>query len=267
MNALLINQAYRFVAIALMLVQVNYFCNKTGLPTTNPITQKDVREGSHIGPPSASEFTGSIVTDKYLFGFIDGHLAHFKDSEFTTTTLSDADIARRNIRLSKLPSEIDTNGAYRLATNWLVQLGVDFQVTETKYHLRLEQWRYYPDGQVNPGQLHDRTTVWLPIYQVEWRGPIVIGTRTLEDRVAVGMTISGVTQKLISFDLQDHSIMSRPRINIKERDKLLSVRDDEFQGLNEIDRSNLVARFGELDQQTPRKPLESTPMLPTKDRK
>jgi hypothetical protein len=242
MDLFVLTLAYRFVAVTLMLGQVNSFCTKLELPLDHAVTEADVRNGSHVGPANAGNFTGSILIDQYYFGFGRGHLANFGKRGVTPN--SDSDVKRRNIELSKLSSLIDTNGAYQMATNWLAKSGVDVPLLEAKYRLNIIQWRYYPDGQPSQGlQATTRKAVMLPVYEVQWRGSLVRGNRKRPERPVVSMTISGVTKELLEYHLLDDSLMPGPAIQINEPEKLLAIQDAEFQKYDALQRSNLITQF------------------------
>lgn len=231
MDPVVLTQAYKYVALALMLVQVNFFAGNVGLKLARPITEQDVRNGSHVGPPNTNDFSGSILTDAYFFGFGWGHLANFHRNDFRSD--SDAAVRERNIRLSKLSSLIDTNGAYELATNWLSAIGVDLTAMEKKYKLNIIQWRYRREG-LSQGP------IMLPVYQVEWRGSPFKSPRRRADMAVVTLTILGCTKELIEFHILDDALFVRPAIRITDQAKLLSIPDPEFQTFDALQRSNLV---------------------------
>src|SRR3954469_25650629 len=95
------NLAYRFVAMALMLAEANFFCDTAGLPRAKLLDESDVRSGSYVGPPNLKEFMGSIFTDQYFFGFGGGHLANFYERGFMPKS-NDAAIRARNLEIAKL---------------------------------------------------------------------------------------------------------------------------------------------------------------------
>ncbi len=225
------NLAYQFVATILMLVEVNFFCDQTGLSPGKTFNQSDVRNGSHIGSPYLKDFSGSILTDNFFFGFGDGHLANFRKRGFMPTD-SDESIRRRNFELSKFPSLIDENGAYQRATNWLIALEIDLPALEKKYRRRITQWRFYPDG-IN------KEVLMLPVYQVEWRGNILRSRPTVE-RAVVTLTLFGTTKELVDFSVLDDSLFLRPRIQITNLVKLLDFADDKFSKLEIQEKANLV---------------------------
>jgi hypothetical protein len=64
--------------MALMIAEANLFCAKLGLKQDRPLSQEDVRPGSHVSPPRSDYFGGSLATDECSFGFGSGHLANFR---------------------------------------------------------------------------------------------------------------------------------------------------------------------------------------------
>jgi hypothetical protein len=241
MNGVTLSLAYKYVALALMLAEVNFFAGKVGLKTDHPVTEQEVRAGSHVGPPSTNDFGGSILTDAYFFGFGWGHLANFHRNDFRSD--SSATVKERNIRLSKMPSLIDTNGASELATAWLGAVGVDVAALEMKYKRRVTQWRCPPQG------LSQGPTM-LPVYQVEWRGSPFKSPRRPTDMAVVTITILGSTKELIEFHILDDTLFLRPRITINGQQKLLAIPDAEFQGFDPLQRSNLVIQSTEQATET-----------------
>ena len=242
MNPLGLNLAYQFVATSLMLLQVNSTSKEWNLPVDHTITQSDVRSGSHVGPANSKNFSGSILTDQYFFGFVMGHLANFYNRG--TTPNSDREVRKRNFDLAKLPSLIDANEAYQLATNYVVKAGLNLPMLEEKYRLNIVQWRYYPNNQTSDGlQTPSKKAVMLPVYQVEWRGSLFRGNRALPDRPVVSITISGSKKELWEYHVLDDSLFLTSPIQIDEPETLLAIEDGEFQKYSVLQQRNLVARF------------------------
>lgn len=245
--------AYKYFAMMLMVSEANFFCGKTGLSPGRLFTESDVRPGSHVGPLNSTNFSGSIITDQYFFGYWQGHLANFRSRDFMPQD-SDKAIQERNRELSKYSSLIDTNGAYQLATNWLAALGVDVAALERKYRLNFIQWRYYPAGKNGP-------VIMLPVYTVEWRG-FILRTQPNRESAVVTVTVFGATKELVEYHVLDNSLFLRPRIQIKDAEKLLSIPDEEFRSFDAVQRSNLVAQFTARGEGAPAFPL--TGSVPTK---
>lgn len=256
MDPFALNLAYKFVATSLMLVQVNLFCEKVGLPLEHPIAATDVTSESHVGPPDTNNFSGSIVTQQYAFGFGQGHLANFVKRGFTPET--DAGVKARNQELSKQASLIDSNDAHQMTTNWLASAGVDVAALESKYQRNISQWKFYPEVKTD-GQLRqiERNPVLLPVFQVEWRGALVLRGKRLRERPIVSVTVSGVTKELLEYHNLDDSLMLNPRVVINESQKLLSIPDDDFKKMDSLQRSNLISEFAVTFRESADKPKQN----------
>ena len=247
--------AYKFVAMTFMLTEANFFCSKTGLSPGHWFTDADVRQGSHVGPFNPKDFGGSILTEQCLFGFGWGHLANFRKRGFMPQN-SDQAIRERNLELATFSSLIDTNGAYGLATNWLAALGVDLATLEKKYRLNFIQWRHYPEG-------IGGKVIMLPVYTVEWRG-FILRSQPKRESAVVSVTVFGATKELVESHVLDDSLFLRPRIRIKDPEKLLAIPDEEFRRFDAMQRSNLVVRFtGGMEDQGVSQFPEAVPALRT----
>jgi hypothetical protein len=237
MNGVVLTLAYKYIALMLMLGEVNFFAEKVGLPLGHPVTEQDVRSGSHVSPPKTNDFGGSVITEAYFFGFGWGHLANFHRNDFAPE--SSTSIRDRNARLAKQPSLVDTNGAYQLAVSWLRSLGVDTALLTKKYKLNIVQWRFLPEG-LSQG------AVMLPVFQVEWRGSPFPSERRRREMAVVSLTVLGTTKELVEYHVLDDSLFLRPPIKIPIQDELLAIADAEFQGFSAVQRSNLLARCSQV---------------------
>jgi hypothetical protein len=248
MDALVLSLAYKFVVFSLMLSNVNSFCGRAGLPLEHPLTMVDIRQGSHVGPSFSNAISGSILSDKYFFGFGRGQLANYWRNDFKPKT--DEAIQARNTQLAKQRSLVDTNGAYQVATNWLVALGVDVSALEPEYRRQIIQWRYYPEGP-------DGRTVPLPIFQVQWLGKI--RRNSTREMPVVTVTVLGTTQEIVEHHVLDEKLFRTSPVRIDERERLLSIPDSEFKSYTALQQSNLLAQFGRTNgsRATTNAPAES----------
>lgn len=221
--------------MSLMVSDANFFSSQTALPNGPTLSGTDVQAGSHVGPYMPKDFGGSLLTEHYRFGFGWGHLATFSKRGFMPQD-SAKGVKGRNLELAQFTSLIDTNSAYVLATNWLSAIGVDVRAMEKKYRLNLNQWRYYTEGTI------EGKTTMLPVFNVEWIGHI-LRTQTNRESVVVRVTIFGATKELVNYLVLDDSLFVRPRIAIKDAEKLLAIPDEEFRKYDSVQRSNLVVKF------------------------
>lgn len=227
------NSAYNFVAMMLMLAEAGFFCSVMELPGGGAFTERDVRRGSHVGPPALGHFSGSILTDDYFFGFWQGHLANFHKRGFMPQD-SDQAIRNRNLELAKFSSLIDANAAYQLATNRLAAFGIDLHALEGKYRRNIIQWKFYPEGKEGP-------VIMLPVYHVEWLG-FILRTQTNRERAVVSVDIYGATREVVEFHVLDDSLFLHPSIQIKSLEKLMAISDAEFAGYDALQKSNLIVK-------------------------
>lgn len=239
-NKLLITAAYKYVALTMMIAQANLFATKVDLPLDNPIAQTNViLSRCSVNPPRLMGFGGSVVTEKYLFGFGHGHLANFWQWEFHAE--SSPNIRAQQEEWAKMSSQIGANDVHQLALTWLADLGVDTATLERKYPCEIKQEFFYrrPAGSLAPV---DQGKVPLPIFVISW-GAIPIRGHPQYSFPAVSMTVFGPAKKLVEFHLLDDSLMLRPKLEIENSEQLLAISDTEFNSFDEMQRNNLVKQF------------------------
>lgn len=165
-NKLLITAAYKYVALAVMLTNCNLFVQQTQLPLDHPLTLTNiVLSRCSVAPPRLMGFGGSIVTEKYFFGFGHSHFANFWQWEFHAESIDN--IRAKQIEWSQLTSQIGTNEVHTLAVSWLNNLGVDTQTLEQEYPCNIIQKFYYKNSNSSLTPMYN-TKVALPIYVISW---------------------------------------------------------------------------------------------------
>ena len=58
----------------------------------------------------------------------------------------------------------------------------------------------------------------------------------------VTVTVSGITKELVDLSVLDDSLFTRPRLQIKDAEKLLAIPDEQFRMFSASERSNIVAK-------------------------
>ncbi|HEY1717721.1 MAG TPA: hypothetical protein VGH42_05420 [Verrucomicrobiae bacterium] len=239
-NKLFITAAYKYVALAVMLTNCNLFVQQTHLPLDHPITRTNaILSRCSVNLPRLMEFGGSIVTEKYFFGFGHGHMANFWQWEFHAESIKN--IRAQQVEWSKMSSQIGTNDVRQLALNWLMNLGVDVTAMGKKYPREIKQEFFYKNsgGDLEP---LDKSKVPLPIFEISW-GSIPLRGHPEYSHPAASMTIFGPTKELIEYHLFDDSLMLLPKLAVKDPETLLSITNAEFNKFDEIQRGNLVKKF------------------------
>ncbi len=226
-----------------MLFQANWFCQTLGLPRSREFSLANVRQGSSIGPIGTNDFGGSLLTDDYFFGFDAGHIANVVKQGHQPQT--DADVKRQNIELSQHASLIDTNGAVKLATNWLARAGVKLSVLQTNYTMSVTQWRFFSWYQPTNGfGATSKDVVLLPIYDVVWSGEYIRKGHIRHHGPVVKVTVSGITKEMWEYHVYAEQLTDTPPIEVKQLEKVLAIPDAEFEAYDDLQRSNFVAQYG-----------------------
>lgn len=217
--------AYKFVAIALMLIEVNFAAVKLRLPIEVPIRESDLRY-KLVAPP---EFgwgicCGRIDANGYAFGF-----SHQGTLQFIWKIKPFGEVStfERNELLSKQSSVIGEGEAYKIATNWLASMGIDVKALEIKHPSAVRQQFRWKPADIRKKDM-------LPIFDVKW-GPW--------ENPKVFIEIDGRNRGLLHLRLEDESITIRSPPQIKDRNVLVGISDKEFASYTEKQRSELLERF------------------------
>lgn len=241
-NKLFVTAAYKYVAMTMMIAQANLFATKVDLPLDHPITQTNIiLSRCSVAPPRLMGFGGSIVTEKYFFGFGHDHLANFWQWEFRPASSSEG-IREQHERWSKATSQVGTNEVRQLALNWLTGLGIDTATLEEKYPCKITQTKFYPHAENSEGSLGQAKRVTLPVFHIQW-GSIPLRGRPHYSLPAATMTVFGPTKELIEYHLFDDALMLRPKLEIKDAEKLLTISNEVFYKFNEMQKSNFIEQF------------------------
>jgi hypothetical protein len=240
-SKLFITAAYKYVALAVMLTNCNLFVQDTHLPLDRPIVQTNViLSRCSVNPPQLMDFGGSVVTEKYFFGFGHGHLANFWQWEFRSAPSSEG-IKQQHEQWVQMTSQIGTNEVRQLTENWLANLGVDVVTLDRKYPCKITQ-KFFNQNSSGGLQPLDRAKVPLPIFEISW-GSIPLQGHPQYSFPAVTMTVFGPTKELVEYHLLDDSLMLRPKLAIKDFEKLLAITNTVFDQFDDAQRSNLVGQF------------------------
>jgi hypothetical protein len=237
------NLAYRYLAFALMVSQANWFCQTLNLTRNHDWSLADIRQGSSVGPVGTDIFGGSLLMDDYFFGFDAGHIANVVKHGHQPQT--DAEVKRQNIELSRHLSLIDTNGAMRLATNWLGRAGVNLSVLQTNYTMNVTQCRFFTRYQPTNGfGPTNKDVVLLPIYDIVWSGEFIRKGHIRHHGPVVKVTVSGITKEMWEYHVYAEQLEGAPPIVVKDLEKVLAIPDAEFEAYDDLQRSNFVAQYG-----------------------
>ena len=231
-NHFLVSLAYKAAVIQGMLGEGNFAAERLHLPEPLPIQAKAVR-ATNVNPPLRGGL-GSFETDLFFYGFpgkgdslaltnSEGTVVHFpergklayieKKEPFKDYGGS---LEQSLESLAKLRSQIDTNGAYTLATQWLAAISVDVKSLESRYRSQVTQMSYCSPP-LTPDQAMEMTKdkslppghkmVNLPIFDVTWGG-------TADQNPPVWVQVFGVKKELIRLRMEDTTFLQRAPIVI-----------------------------------------------------
>lgn len=234
--------AFKYVAVAVMMAEVNYFGQQLHLNGRFPtdIYGTTMRNAADFG---SLGYGGRIDTPGYSFGFGDRGERRFitklEDNRYQSMGLYRGNESMKEFmnRFSRIKSAINTNDAYRLATNWLVAIGMDLPALEKAQPVTIQQQFYQSDqGDEVP----------CPLFYVEWGKWKVDELGHPQDGPAVKVMISGINGDLLSFRIENGAYSKRPLVLIRDIDKLRAIPDSEFLKYSSAERSNLVVRFSAI---------------------
>jgi hypothetical protein len=155
-------KAYERAAFRLVLDEANRVARTLSLAETLPISESDVVRAfiSPFGDAYVNKRLGNITTRNYTYGVTEGN----KFSDLCIARYDDHCLEYQ--KRYQLPIEqVDTNGAYRLAAQWLVQLQVDVKALERDCAIRVEPSEFW--NRTKPGAMLEGKT-FVPIYYVYW---------------------------------------------------------------------------------------------------
>ena len=215
--------AYKFVGIAVLVAEANFSAEKLNLPIGRPI-QESRLTFKMIAPISVLKddgFGGSIHVDNYAFS--EGGRARYR---YITRLdpFGGLSMAAENEMLSHHKSLVGTNGAYRLASNWLALIDVDVRELERTNRVQVQQRWYWGEGSPTPRVL-------LPIFEVTWGGG------------KVRVTVDGRTRQFVDIRQEDDSFSRRPVELLRDLDKLLAIQAEAYRPPSVEERvANLIGR-------------------------
>jgi hypothetical protein len=196
--------AYKFVVSVVMLAEVTFCARQLQLPVDLPIKQQDIRM-QFIPHPRVIGFAGRIDIGDYSFSFAKSGRLRF------ITSLKDdrgnSPLPEYLERLSRINSSIDTSGAYRIATNWLMAIDIDLQRLEREKPVKVEQQFFISTLDGGRTNVH----VPLPLFSLQWGDwrQVRPGWGDME-APAIRITISGTNGGLLILRQENDSYSKRP---------------------------------------------------------
>ena len=205
----LTTEAYKQAALLVMLEEVNRICRALTLPERLPVRVSDLRKVI-IETPFVSDHIGhfgTVRTDNYAYGAEAYKLVHVTRATSEEQQRADREVFRK--RYSVPEAQLNTNAAYRLATQWLAAASVDVAALERDYQVQIRPWDWHPN-QGSRGRF-------TPLYELRWERTV---GRLLER--AVYMEVLEPERQLETLRVEKPEYITRPPFTVPDRDRLLS---------------------------------------------
>jgi len=204
--------AYQAAAAQLMIGQANFVAKQLNLPDVIPTTTNQLKFCDVNSP--ALGVNGDVGTSNYVFNFEQGQLNSIRKVDW----LQKIRPPTRDLpSLAERPTLMDTNGAHKLATQWLAKLSIDVARLELKlpgHVYQIPTRRTGVDGSNLPGVSNIVTT---PLFLVTW------GDKPPPFDLVnpIRMKILGTTKELLELDIRDTSFFQHPPLQVTNAVELL----------------------------------------------
>jgi hypothetical protein len=221
-NLLFVSAAYQAVVAPLLLQEANFYAERLTLSEPRPLTAAVARVS--VNPPLMGGL-GQVTTTNYFYSFPTGRdkpqtnecgvafIEHGKLAYVMRVSrfqVNGREIGDLDVGLAAIPSQVDMNGAYRLATQWLAAVQVDVAALERDYKPMIVQQGFYdppltPEQGLNPPANAPRKL--RPVFDVTWGGPDGCSP-------PVWVEIFGPTEELVLLRMENTTYSRRPAIVI-----------------------------------------------------
>jgi len=207
-----ISLAYKLVVTGMALSAMNLILGRLGV-SSGPIEPKGIIThgvsfavaGSHPGDPMRP--SANFQTTNFAFIFREGKLYLVMNKG---TNIEEVEHYRE---WAKMPSLIDSNSAYHLATNWLSRVYVDVPTLNRKYELHVGQPSFWASPPERWGEQGSNLTT-LPLYYVTW---------SKGDYQAAKVGIFGPTKQFMGLTIEDATLTDHTYLCVTNNAELLNM--------------------------------------------
>ena len=206
---------YKLVVGGMALSAMNSVLERLGLPA-KPIEQKDII-GFYVSPPGLDKKpmlpSATFQTANFMFNFRDGKL------HVVMNTQTNIEAVEHYREWAKMPSLINSNTAYQMATNWLSRIYVDVPTLNRKYQVHVGQPSFWATPPTRWGEEGSNLTT-LPLYYVTWNKG---------DYEAAKVGIFGPTKQFMGLTIgdadqdEDASLCSHIYLKVTNQKELLTM--------------------------------------------
>lgn len=201
--------AYKVFVTGMALAAANMILGRLNL-LPKPLNPKDVH-GCFVPPPGELDKPiqpmVNLRAGNFMFIFHEGRLFEVMN---TKTNIEEVERYRA---WAKMNSLVDSNGAYRLATQWLSRVFVNVPRLNENYNVSVGQPSFWATPPTNwEGQGSDLTK--LPLYYVTW-------SKNGQEAAKVG--VFGPTKQLMGLTIDDPSICGHTYLLVTNQRELVNM--------------------------------------------
>ena len=151
-------EPYKEAALQVMLKEVNRVCWDLGLPVKLPIYASNLTRAVIETPYTADNLGrfATLYTDDYIYGANAGNKLSYINRSLRFRGEESKYLSMLKLRYAAPKSQINTNAAYVLATQWLAAAFVDVKALEQDCSVGIHPWT------LEGGKF-------VPLYTLEWR--------------------------------------------------------------------------------------------------
>lgn len=215
--------AYKFAVLQLLLGDVNHVSQQLELPGSSVKGIEQVRY-LYVAPPTAG-FCANLKTTNYAFGYAQGarsvRLLAPSGRDYEGWFLSQYTV------WAQTPSQIDTNVAYQMASQWLAKVSVDVPALELAYRATVSQLEVakeaLPKAGRKAGSKSQRQK--LPVFYVRWGDGQYHQFGKPSISPAIEVVILGTTKQLLELRIMDDVFVRRPKMLVAHADEIARLPD------------------------------------------
>ena len=213
--------AYKEAAARTILDEANQVCRELNLHEKLPIKENDLIE-VHISSPFISDHArsvGGISTSNFDYSASQGNKLCYISKHFNSEADREKDWLFLKAKYLTSSSQINTNAAYMLATQWLAAAAFDVKQLEHDSKVEIKTWK-----------LGDN---FVPVYWIRWLQPYV-AVNSISDPPPSGMAIIATVEllmpehKLRILRVEKPEYNERKPLIIHNRDDLLEQTDNQM---------------------------------------
>jgi hypothetical protein len=212
------NKAYQEAALEVLLTEANRVASELELPERLPITRSDLRD-NRIDPPFWADHQGHFgfvsTTNYYYFANVGNRFASVVANFGRDSIKRPAYMESIRKRYLFPKTQLDTNTAYSMATQWLAKAGMDVPALEREAEkVQISAWEI--------------GAKFVPIYRVSWEQLVAFRSDSSPPKFQPIASIEFVApeRRILELTVSQSKYIKRKPLSVPQRDGLLQQTSD-----------------------------------------